>query len=208
MDFSLKSVYTMTLHDALIIDPTLLDSIDFTTIDDTLEDESYSAELRNMVIAKFDLYEIAGETLGEQKLFIKRKFEQYGAYWLKLLEAYSEEINWKVSETLSINESGTNNNTRTYTPTVKYKNTTDNEFTDLPRSTASQERPTNKNHNVSTNEVVSGNEITADTGGDTHNNTTTRSRPVDDWKKYLAALRNLMDEFADKFRPCFIQLFS
>ena len=205
MQFDFPAKYTMTLHDALKIDETLLDGIDYG------EDEGMpelTEAVRKAVIARFDLYEIGGETLPEFKLYILRKFEQYSEYYKRLMLSAAELFDWKIDSSRAISEAVTMGNTRDFTPRAKYQNVTESVNTDLPRSTVSQEHPTDKVNTTSTNEGLEGSDTTVDAGYDNKTVTDTNTTPLRNWKRFVDSIRNVTYDFADKFRPCFINLFN
>ena len=91
----LNSAYTMTLDDALKIDDTLLSDIQMSTSQRT-------EKLIEHIMAQWGIYEIAGETLQEFKVFIKYKFLEYKEYYEKLLDVYETELDElnKISDNL------------------------------------------------------------------------------------------------------------
>lgn len=83
--------YTMTLYDARKHDSNLLDFIDFI-------DETHSEELKNAIISMWDIYEIAGETLGEQKKYMTDTFMEYKSYYAEKISEYDKKLEWNNQE--------------------------------------------------------------------------------------------------------------
>lgn len=207
------AIYTMSYKDALDNAPTLLDDI----VWDTME---HTEKLKEMIYAKFFNYEISGETLPEQKVFMTAKFNEYKDYYAEMLNAYEREISWLDGIISSETSSETSGNTKTFTPRAKYK-TTDTpgvvnttEDYDLPRSTSSENRPSSKRvstpsgTSISTTEGLEGNDQTIDSG--TGSKTVSRKigNPIEQKREYLKLIRSVYSEFADKFKPCFLTLFN
>lgn len=209
----LNAVYTMCYKDVLEIAPSLLDDI----VWDTTE---HTDKLKEMIYAKFFNYEISGETIPEQKLFMKAKFDEYKDYYSELLSAYEHEIEWLDGIITSEEYSGSNENTKTFTPRSKYQTTdtpavvnTTEEY-DLPRSASSENRPSSKRVTTpsgtatSVSEGVDGNDQTKDDGSASHSITRKMGNPIEQKKEYLKLIRSVYSEFADKFKPCFLTLFN
>lgn len=209
----LNAVYTICYKDALELSPTLLDDI----VWDTGE---HTEKLKDMIYAKFFNYEISGETLPEQKLFMTAKFNEYKDYYAELLQAYEAEIEWLDGIITSESASNSNNVTKTFTPRVKYKTeetpevVSTNDTFDLPRSASSENRPSERRvstptgKNTTTTEGVSGTDTTTDIGTGGHTITRKSGNPIEQKKEYLKLIRSVYSEFADKFKPCFLTMFN
>ena len=181
----LNAIYTMSLKDCLEIDPTCLDGIAW-------DDSDRTQALKDMVVAKFYNWEISGETIPEFKLFIKYKFEQYKDYYEEMLDAYETQINFLDGDKRTTEYEDDS----VLTPRAQYESVN----YDLPRSDTSINRPTSK----STNGGVSGTDTTHAEGA----RTTKGGNVIELKKNYLNMIRNLYEEFASKFKPCFIELWS
>ena len=190
----LNAIYTMTLKDALATMPSLLDGI-------TWDSEEHTTKLRDMIMAKFFNWEISGETLQEEALFLEMKFNEYKDYYLELLEAYETEIdNWLAGTVVSEEGEASSESSKDFTPRAEYTN----EDYDLPRSTTSENRPSAKH----TSKGTGGKDTTEDESSGSHSLTRTTGDPIEQKAKYMKLLRSVYSEFADKFKPCFIDLFS
>lgn len=189
----MNAVYTMSYMDALTIKPTLLDNIVWDT-------DEHTQKLKDMLYSKFYNWEISGETLQEFQLFLEAKFNQYKDYYAELLSAYETQIDFlegnKVTRSATITDDGEN------VSTPRAEITSENY--DLPRTTASQERPSSKTISKGTNgtdKLEIDNERTIE-------DTTMGGNVIDLKRKYMDLLRSIYAEFADKFKPCFIDLFT
>lgn len=208
----LNANFTMCFKDVYEQYPTVLDDIQMST-------DSRTELLVEMLKSRFDIYEIAGETISEFKLFITNKFKSYVKYYEEMLDAYEEEFDWKLGNVDTLNLADTDGNTRTVTPaSVRYAYTeprTDStsEDYDLPRQATSENRPSSKTVSrdsevrVETG-YVSGNDTIVDTGGKTHTGTRSNVNLVEQRTKFMSSVRNLYSEFADKFTPCFLQIYA
>lgn len=210
----MNAEYTMTYHDALAIEPTLF-SPDW-------DDEDREAKLKEMVYAKFFNWEISGETLQEQRLFMQQKFIEYRDYYGEMLDAYEEQIEWLDGVITSEKYEEDNGNTREFTAGVVIK-TTDTpgavhttEDYDLPRSASTENRPSSKSVSTpSGNDIrtvgpdtTSDKDVTEDTGSKDYDRTVKSGNPIEQKQKMLKLIRNLYSEFAERFRPCFIEMWS
>lgn len=124
--------FTITLHDMLIEDPTFLDNLKMST-------DERTTKLKNMFIAKWDIYEVSGETPKTAKLYIDNKFNMYKDYYEELISAYetkiemldgkltSIEIDDTLSSTIDTNLTNTGNSSENNTHN---DNGNDNHFID------------------------------------------------------------------------------
>ena len=290
----LNAIYTLCYKDALEVDPTLLDGI----IWDTTE---HTKKLKEMLYAKYFNYEISGETIGEQKIFMTQKFNQYKDYYSEMLDAYETSIAWLDGEITSHSEEAsfgetatettddstelthghteensgsdvntllhgktqTESGTDTSTLTREISETTEvtrtEEVTrtlfDLPRSATSEMHPsqiTKEKPDGEPNTTVvtpgegedetsvtygravtdsgtdtdtlshgkkithSGKDVTdrdvsvekSKSGDNSRSATTKVADLITQKERYLKLIRNLYAEFADRFLPCFITMFS
>lgn len=208
-----NAIYTMSLEEALKTDSTVLDGIE-------LDTEEQTQKLKAEVMNVFFNWEIAGETLQEFKSFIKYKFQEYKEYYQKLINIYAEELDYKTGEAETREDTISGNSAYAYTPGVKTTivNTplgrTEQTYIDLPRSTASEERPTSKTvtqdggTNTSTTEYDGGSNESEREYETNITSNRQRGNKVDLRENYRKKLRDIYHDFADRFKPCFIDLWS
>lgn len=258
----LNAIYTMCYKDVLEVCPTLLDQI----VWDTPE---HTEKLKEMLYSKYFNYEISGETIGEEKLFLTEKFNEYKDYYAEMLGAYETSIEWLDGEITSYSEessfsedgsettsddsslthghtetdSGTDTNKveREITETTTIQRTEEVTTTryDLPRSSSSENHATQivKEHpdgepNTTTVAPSDGTDTssleygkvkthggkdsterdiektTGKSGESSKSHTAKVADLINQKERYLKLIRNLYSEFADKFKPCFITMFS
>ena len=209
-----SSVYTMQLQEALSVDPSLMDGVGWND-----NENDRDSILKQMIIDKFWNWEIAGETLGEEKLFLTHKF---GEYYKEMLDAYEAEIEWLDGQITVEEYDEENGNTREFTAGVVIK-TTDTpgavhttEDYDLPRSATTENRPSSKSVSTPSGndtrvvgpDATSDKDVTEDTGSKGFDRTVKSGNPIEQKEKMLKMIRNLYSEFADRFKVCFLDLWS
>ena len=201
----LNAKYTMCYHDVLQLYPDVVEGV-------LLDTPARTKALRDMIYAKFFNWEIAGETIPEFKLFLTTKCNQYAAYYIEMLDGYEIEFDWKKGYQTSDTTEGSHDVTKTFTPRAKYEETTEPGVTmttedyDLPRSTATESRPSSKSVSTPsgsttvTTEGVDGNDTTRDAGTDSTTTTRTGVNLVEQRKKYLdtGSAEALPDERAER----------
>lgn len=138
--------FTMTLHDILREDPNFLDIL-------VLSTDERTTKLKNMFIAKRDIYEVSGETEKVAKLYITNKFNMYKDYYEELITAYETKIEMldgkltsiEIEDTLSSTEN--KNDTITNENTIVTKDTTESNSTDITKDsgTVKDEREITEN---------------------------------------------------------------
>lgn len=79
--------FTMTLYDARHEDSTLFSFIDFI-------DADHTQELISSILAMWDIYEIAGETVGQQKKFMHDTYDEYKNYYATKIQEYEKKLEW------------------------------------------------------------------------------------------------------------------
>lgn len=192
-----KAFSTMTLHDALIIDENLLDFV-------TLSTSEQINKFKEMFVARWDIYEIGGETLALTKRFFKNKFDVYKDYYQELINDYDNKINYLDgiihSETVSYSEN------RDISDTGNVINTENLENIDLPNKQTQQNYVTSKVND------------TKGTSVDTHkdddkfgNTLISRNGDVNILEqkiKYQNYLRNIYLEFVERFKNCFVLIYD
>ena len=174
---------------------------------------------------KFFLREIYTSSTTEFLESLINKFDYWLPYYDEKLEAYLTQINWinNKIENISIaraeHEVIDEDNSVTYGKTIT---TTDDEHQivdthyDLPRTTSSENRPSMQDvrdiDDHTSKDESSGEDTSAqDRVKDTTNNESIMHSGTENLirakKDYLDLIRNLFDEFAERFRPLFLEVF-
>lgn len=187
--------YTMQFCDALREDPTLLDGFSF-------DDSTLNAPFKAVFTAYYYSYEIGGETIKEFKDFITNRFKVAKSYYEELIKAYNTKI-----DMLDGKKTTTSRELRqTVVNSGSDSNSNSNEYYELPRSTASEDKPTTKSKSVNQTDYGK----TSTTTKDYDNLTIKGGINVIELKKgYLDMLRNIQEEFCRKeFMSCFITMYN
>ena len=208
----LNAKYTMCFKDVYTIKPSIFNDMMMSTT-------ARTDKLIGMLKAKYDLYEISGETIQEFQLFLTNKFLQYVDYYEQLLNAYDAEFDWQDGDVETFDLTEEHDDTSTLTPRTKRETTvtpqndaTSDEY-DLPRSASAENRPSgrtiSRDSTVKTeSQVTEGTDEVHDVKEKTNTGNRKLVNLVEQRKKYLDSVRNLYLEFADRFKPCFIQIFN
>lgn len=169
-DYSYSSI---TLRDAIVQEPTLLDEF-------VLETTEQTNMFKEIFRAKWDLYDIGGETIEIFKAFIDNRFALKKEYYQQLLNEYYDDFNYLDGrKTIT-----------SYSETVN----TDNTNYDLPRKTGATGTATTK-ENVN--------------GTHTYTRTLTGDVDMLDLKaRYLKYIRNVYEDFANEFKDCFSLIYG
>lgn len=184
----------------------LLEAIDLLSDSGTLwenwewDTTAHLEKLKDMIIAKFYNWEISGETLQEFKLFMYYKFQQYKDYYAEKLNAYETEIDFLDGDKRITEEATSASNTETSTPRAKRQT----ETYDLPRTDSTINRPSDRTISGG----IEGDDTVENEGEGSLERTTKGGNVIRLKKEYLDLLQSVYDQFADKFKPCFIDLFS
>lgn len=155
-------------------------------------EEKRSETLIRMIHSKFSMWQVW--TL-HSELFIDsmiRIFDSYCDYYAEKILAYETQIRFLDGDRVVT----TTDMTHTETPRIEVET----KVYDLPRSTSSEDRPSGK----TVSKPLSGTNTLVDDG------TVTREggNVIELKKKYLDLLRSVYDEFAEKFRVNFIEMFD
>lgn len=160
-DLEFYTRFTITLHDALIKEPTLLDNL-------TLSTPERTSAFKKMFINRWDIYEIGVETIPMFKYIIENKFNILKDMYEELLTAYETKIDMldgeketitrddvkkengtkttdltgNVSTTATITDDTTT--TTTNTGTVSKDSNENKSHFDLPRTNTNQDKPSSK----------------------------------------------------------------
>lgn len=185
----IKAKYTMAFHDFLANNP------DWLTKNLILDTDEHTNAFAEMLEAVWGIYEIAGSTDDEQKMFLKDTFNRHKAYYIEVLNAYEKEFDYTVANT----HRHTFNNTNTV---VRSGADTD-VHSDLPNKVVA---PDDYEDYPSAADIHKAG--TTDTNTSSGTSTTYYDNEFLDMKRqYMRQLRNVYEEFADRFSDCFIHLF-
>lgn len=196
--------FTMTYQEAIGIDPTITDGL-------TLDTESHTTKLKEMITDRYWNWEIGGETLGEFKSMLLHRFRTIKDYYIELIQAYETKINMldgKITSVI-IDENTTSKDTSSGNLSHTGTNSGDGKNYDLPRSNATENRPSSRNESsVTTNTTDTSSGTTDKTGSRDKTVTTTGGENVIELKRsYLNLLRNVWLELVNELSPCFLDLF-
>lgn len=257
--YNLYTRYTKTFRDFLVDNPDFLNDV----IDDFI-DLDHKEKLISHIKAKYNYYEIGGETDSEFYMFMKDTFDEYKDYYIQMISGYEDNISVmdliKKEYTLttqgdvSTDEQGTETTTNTGTNTREENingsitnsgNTTtstngdDTTLTtdiDLPNKNTNNEYPTSKTREQRTPNLTTtvtpnttegriSNNIYTDTPNLTSTRTPNLQKVVNtdmirkliehDYKNYvnlknsyLKQVRDLYEEFSNRFKECFVLIFN
>lgn len=176
--------YTQVFLDFLEDNPTFLDYFQ-------LDTQEHTNKFKTMLAAKWGIYEIGGETVPLFEIYIHNKFNVIKDYYIELINAYETKIEMLDGNKEVIIE--------TYDKTDSGSGNSNNTFIALPNKREATEYPTNKDKNETEYE---------DTTTTTRNITRTGRINVIELKRdYMKLLRNVYEEFVDKFKECFIMIY-
>lgn len=196
--------FTMTYQEAIGIDPTITDGL-------TLDTEAHTTKLKEMITDRYWNWEIGGETLGEFKSMLLHRFRTIRDYYIELIQAYETKINMLDGKLTSviIDENTTSKDTSSGNLSHTGTNSGDGKNYDLPRSNATENRPSSRNESSLTTN-------TTDTSSGTTDKQATRDKTVTTTggenvielkREYLKLLRNVWLELVNELSPCFLDLF-
>lgn len=141
--------------------------------------EERSEKLRLAIASMWNAYEISGETIGEFKMFMIDTFNEHKQYYEEMLTAYEKEFDYSDATKRTVTTSGSDKDIHVDLPN---KQIDTDDIYKYPNDG-------NKREVSSTNEVEDGALFL-------------RAK-----REYLRQVRNLYNEFAYKFKDCFIHIF-
>ena len=200
----MKQMYSyssMTLHDVLIEEPTLLDDL-------VLETEIQTSLFKQAFISRYNLYDIGGETIPLFKLMIKGKFDLNKNYYQQLITEYVKSINYEdgYKEIETITEE--NDSTGTSNQDSDGMNTNKRTFYDLPYKQTSERYATTETIDDNTSNVnIQG----TYSSNDNKNITKTKTGNVNVLEqkiKYMKFIRDIYRDFVEVFRECFSLIYG
>lgn len=185
----LPSKFTIAFHDFLALNPGWL------VKNLKLDTDEHTAAFAEVLEAVWGIYEIAGSTDAEQKLFLKDTFRKHRDYYIEVLNAYEKEFDYTTANT--------HRHTYTNNSSVTHSGSDTDVHSDLPNKVVApdsyEQYPTSADiHKAGTTDAT--------TSGGT--STTYYDNEFLDMKRqYMRQLRNVYEEFANRFDDCFIHLF-
>lgn len=191
-DLEFYTRFTITLHDALLKEPTLLDNLTLSTTERT-------DKFKNFFIAKWFNYEISGETIPMFKALIENRFNTLKDYYEELITAYEIKIDMLDGKMVTITRDDTKNDT--FNRNVNLNG--ENKIYDLPRTSVTENKPTQKSDIVNSN-------VEDSTTNKTLKQTISKKGGVNviDLKRdYMKLIRNVYIDFVTNFDTCFIDLY-
>lgn len=191
-DLEFYTRFTITLHDALLKEPTLLDNLTLSTTERT-------DKFKNFFIAKWFNYEISGETIPMFKALIENRFNTLKDYYEELITAYEIKIDMLDGKMVTITRDDTKNDT--FNRNVNLNG--ENKIYDLPRTAVAENKPTQKSDIVNSN-------VEDSTTNKTLKQTISKKGGVNviDLKRdYMKLIRNVYIDFVTNFDTCFIDLY-
>lgn len=200
MNNNMYAKYTETFHDFLKRNPYFLEhELHF-------PDNERTEKFHRALISKYNLYEIGGETEEMFKIMLKDVFELWNEYYAERISAYEKQYDYTIG-----NRRRTLKSSNVHSTSNQYNtDTSDNKHTDieLPNKKVSDDyegypNAISKDKNV----IDSYKDYSSDSNLNDEVTTIFDDEFLDLKNKYLAQLRNIYLEFADKFKECFIIIY-
>lgn len=146
--------------------------------------------LCDLIVDRFYMLEVWSLNVDNFDKSMTRIFDKHKDYYAELIGAYETEINFLDGNKVTRDH----DNTSTTTPRATYKT----ENYDLPRSDQTTNRPSSK--------TISGGQDGTDSVRDQGQVIVKGGDVIELKRRYMNLLRNVYDEFAQKFESCFIGL--
>lgn len=167
--------YTMTLYDVITIEPTFLENIMF------FMDGEHTDKLITEVRAMWDVYEIAGETIGEQRKYMEDTFKEYKEYYAEKIAEYDKKLDWADKTFYEVYTKSESNGTSIHS--------------DLP------------NKQIDPDDYFAYPSNTDKSGADSEDTTTDKSKLLSIRRQYLSQIKDYYREFALRFAEDFIHMY-
>lgn len=185
----LYSATSITLHDALLEDNTILNDFVLSTVDRT-------NKFKNMFIACYDTKSLCSEVIETFKLYIKNKFNEYKDYYEDLLDIYERQLDYDkgivIQRTHNDNGgSGGSSSSGSETSNIELPNrTTSGEYvSDKVKGKSNQSYSENYEKHIG--EKVEGN-----------------VNVIDQREKALKFVRSIYRNFVNEFSDCFACVYN
>lgn len=183
--YELYTRFTETFKDFNERNPDYL----FTCINALFNDETKTNSLIKSLKSLFNIYEIAGETEDEFKVFFEDCLNLHYPYYSELIKNYELKFDYTTATTRTFEDSGTQN----------INVDADNDDYDLPNRKVDDINGYKTAHNDNTETTTSS---TNNTRTETYNDMYITMK-----NQYLRQLRDCYREFAEQFRDCFLHLY-
>lgn len=196
--------FTMTYQEAVGIDPTIPYAL-------SLDTEVHTEKLREMLMDYYWCWEIGGETIGEFKQMLTRRFYSIKDYYIELLGAYETKIDMLDGKksTTTINEDTTGTETSSSESHTTGSGTSDNKNFDLPRTSTAESKPSSKSDGSTTSASDGTAKYNGGKTGTRDSNITFKGGEsvITLKREYMKLLRNVYMELVEALKPCFLDLF-
>lgn len=198
------SVATITLHDLLEMNSNFLSIFN-------LEKNEQTEKFKNMFMARYDIYEIGGETIPLFKRYLENTFNMKKDYYQELINDYEDKIDYLNGYVSHIETNDNYEHNENYERNNQVESITGDNTNniDLPNKQTNAEYITSKikrdnSQNANINETTSNNRtrkndiIVNKTGG------VNILQQKDYYQKYL---KNVYLDFVDEFKTCFVLIY-
>lgn len=183
--------YTETFLEFLDKNPTFLtDTINATTYGN----QDYANDMIEILKARFNFYEISGETEDTFKTYFEDTFNQWRKYYLEILKAYND--TWEIKKGIirTTSSSADSNGNSTGGDTSTYYDLPHKELNDIKKYPDSYTDNTNKQESTS--------------HAERETTITDNSSYLSQKATYINMIRNVHNEFCTRFNECFIHIFD
>lgn len=176
-----------------------------------LDTDEHTVDFQTMLSSVWNVWEIAGETIGEEKEFLLGTFNAYKREYIEKVNAYEKEFDFekaiKSTETVSSSSERKDDFTRTDALSREERNL----FSDLPNKKVTADDlygyPTSAEKNVSENTGTQNNAGSRDEKGESTREVTNWGGYLSAKKAYIAQINDYWRDFAMRFSDCFLHLF-
>lgn len=176
-----------------------------------LDTTEHTNDFLSMLISMWGVYEISGETIGEQEEFMKEVFNMYKDYYIELVTNYEKSYEYETGTIKTIHRKGTADENGTYSGSSSTTSEDKQLDSELPHKTLPEtdyfSYPNSSSKNNSTASGTDSNTTSRDRTTETDETITDPAIFLDLKNKYINQIRNVWHEFASKFKDCFIHLY-
>lgn len=192
---------TMTLYDVLLKEPTLLDDFE-------LETDLQTSLFKSAFIARYNIYEIGGETINYFKMMIKNRFDLNKNYYQQLINEYAKAINYE--DGYVVNETITEDNDSTGTSNQATNSLSNSKRTDytLPYKQTNERYATNENVVDTDSDIDTQNTYNVNDNKNLVRSKTGNVNVLDQKIKYMKFIRDVYRDFVEIFKDCFSLIYG